>query len=319
MATKTRRAAGLTIALAAAVSLVGIASAQPTAADAASGQFSSPLDTNVIGNHLPGQDFLADRNGHPHNGTDYSPSQLGVAGDPVYSIADGTVLRTGTGNGNADSATIPFTSGHGVVVDHGVVDGDRLYSYYGHLHSIDVSQGQSVQAGQQVGTMGGTGAGGAEVFAVHLHLSIFVNTDRPIAAPGDPGFVNPETFLSARGITPGTTPPLQPGDPDPGGTWPDAALPVTSSHTSDSHAAWVRLLGDVGYNDASLTVNFQRWLTDRGYYSGAIDGDFGPMTATALQELLADRGFYTGAIDGDRGPMTIQAEIRFLNDQRRFY
>lgn len=317
MLARTRRFAALIVGVAAAVFLVGVADAAPSA-EAAAGQVSSPIQKGSIGLHLAGQHFGADRGGNPHNGSDYTGITKGVPGTNIHSIMDGTVIATGRGNGKSNSVTVPYTSGLGVVIDHGNVNGQRLYSYYGHLQSYKVSKGDKVQAGQHIAEMGGSGPNGASDFAVHLHLSIFVNTTRPVALST---FHNPHTWLANKGITPGKTTPITPGDttPPPTGSWPDAALPITGTHTGASHAAWVQLMGDIGYKNSSLTVNIQNWLKAKGYYKGAVDGKFGSMTVKALQSLLKDRGFYTGVIDGDRGSLTVKAEIRFLNDQRKFY
>lgn len=107
-----------------------------------------------------------------------------------------------------------------------------------------------------------------------------------------------------------------------GNTWPAVALAVTDKHTTASHAAWVKLLKDVNYDDRDLTKNFQRWLRDLGYYKGLIDGGFGPMTVKALQTFLRSKGHYPASryiIDGKRGPATIRAEIAYLNNQRKEY
>lgn len=104
--------------------------------------------------------------------------------------------------------------------------------------------------------------------------------------------------------------------------WPADPLPVTDKHTADSHAAWVRLLADVGFSDKRLTTAVQKWLRQHDYYHGTLDGQFGPLTVKALQRFLQDRGFLpAGAYwaDGWRGPSTIRAEIEYLNSQRRFY
>ena len=108
--------------------------------------------------------------------------------------------------------------------------------------------------------------------------------------------------------------------------WPNKALPVTSKHTTASHNAWVKLLADVGYKNKDLTVNFQNWLKDLGYYKRNVDGRFRAYTVEALQRFLKDRGFYRGIIDAHtapyrvaRGPMMIRAEIAYLNDQRQYY
>ena len=104
-----------------------------------------------------------------------------------------------------------------------------------------------------------------------------------------------------------------------GKEYPHVALPVTDSHTTASHNAWVYLMRHaVNRTDRNLTINIQRWLRDLGYYKGLIDGQFGPRTARALQRFLQYKGLYKGAIDGDRGAMTIRSEIAYLNDQRKY-
>ncbi len=74
-------------------------------------------------------------------------------------------------------------------------------------------------------------------------------------------------------------------------------------------------------NDAVLDMNvdlgMQRWLRAHKAYKGLLDGDFGPMSVTALQSVLKTLGWYTGALDGDRGPMTVKAEQKFLNSKRK--
>ncbi|OYN87518.1 peptidoglycan DD-metalloendopeptidase family protein [Parenemella sanctibonifatiensis] len=229
-----------------------------------------------------------------HAGSDYAPPTPGQTGRPVYAAAAGTVVRRQTG-------AIPLHTGYGIVIDHG-----SYFSYYGHLAAYAVSNGASVAVGQRIGTMGATG----NAQGIHLHFGIFTGS------PSNPSFQNPHTWLANKGVIPGKTPPVTGGG---GGTWPDVALPVTNSHTAASHAAWVKLMADIGYTNSSLTKNIQSWLKAKGFYTGVIDGVFGAMTVKALQTTLKQRGFYTGTIDGNRGPLTIRAEIAFLNDQRRFY
>lgn len=102
-------------------------------------------------------------------------------------------------------------------------------------------------------------------------------------------------------------------------TWPAQALPVAGAHTADSHNAWVRLMADVDIKASSLGLSLQRWLGGLGYYTGWLDGQFGPLSVRALQSFLKDKGHYAGAIDGGRGPMTVRAEVAYLNSQRQHY
>ena len=57
--------------------------------------------------------------------------------------------------------------GETVVLDHG----QRLMSLYGHLSSIQVSEGQEVKQGEILGTTGSTGLAGGD----HLHFGVLVN------------------------------------------------------------------------------------------------------------------------------------------------
>lgn len=104
--------------------------------------------------------------------------------------------------------------------------------------------------------------------------------------------------------------------------WPDVALPVTSSHTTESHNAWVYLMRHaVGRTDRNLTINIQRWLRDLGYMTQAqVTGVFDTSTVRALQTFLVSKGLLPSRayIDGDRGAVTIRAEISYLNDQRQY-
>lgn len=288
----------------------------PPAAQAAA-LFSSPTEYGARRPTSAAQRFLAPRAAGQHMGTDYPPPVAGTYGGPIHAIAAGTVLRTGRGNGTGSSVTLGWHSGYAVILDHGTVDGKRLYSYYGHLNKIRVTKGQKVQAGTRVGDMGGSGATSMSNFAVHLHMGLFVNNAWPTSASTSNGYINPETWFASKGITPGVTRPLVPGTPT--ATWPEVALPITSTHTTASHNAWRKLLADIGYTNTSLSKNVQSWLRDKGYYTGLIDGAFGSMSVKALQKCLKDRGFYSGAIDGSRGSMTVSAEIHFLNDQRQYY
>lgn len=114
-------------------------------------------------------------------------------------------------------------------------------------------------------------------------------------------------------ITKPVKPPVDKPVAKPGSSWPAIPLKVTSKHTAESHKAWVELLAAVGYKDKNLTKNFQKWLKDLGYYRGLIDGQFGSMTAMALQQFLRSKGLYKGLIDGKRQGMTVRAEISYLN------
>lgn len=94
-----------------------------------------------------------------HDGLDMNPG----VGTPIGSIADGVV----------SSVTTVDDGGLGVhvMVDH-VVDGQKVTSTYGHMlqGSVTVRAGESVVAGQQLGSVGSTGQSTGPHMHLELHL-----------------------------------------------------------------------------------------------------------------------------------------------------
>jgi hypothetical protein len=61
----------------------------------------------------------------------------------------------------------------------------------------------------------------------------------------------------------------------------------------------------------------QEFLQMKGYYKGCVvDGDFGTLTAKALQTYLRDLGYYTRAIDGDFGTYSRKALVKAFEKGR---
>jgi murein DD-endopeptidase MepM/ murein hydrolase activator NlpD len=87
-----------------------------------------------------------------HRGTDFTGHQ----GDPVIAAADGNVVFAGELK----------VRGNSVIVDHGL----GVFTAYHHFSRIDIAQGASVRAGQQVGLIGATGL----VTGPHLHWEVIV-------------------------------------------------------------------------------------------------------------------------------------------------
>ncbi|WP_440711698.1 M23 family metallopeptidase [Herbiconiux sp. YIM B11900] len=92
-----------------------------------------------------------------HKGIDMNPGQ----GTPIQVVADGVVtVAQATDNG-----------GLGVYaeIEH-VIDGQRITSVYGHMleGSLQLTEGQVVTVGQQVGNVGNTGTS----TGAHLHFEI---------------------------------------------------------------------------------------------------------------------------------------------------
>ncbi len=108
---------------------------------------------------------------HCHTGLDFAAP----TGTPIQAVAKGVVTEVGWAGAYGNRTIVTLE------------DGTELW--YAHQTSYTVSVGQTVSAGQVIGTVGATG----NVTGPHLHLEV-----RPGA--GDP--VDPYTALIAHGITP---------------------------------------------------------------------------------------------------------------------
>jgi murein DD-endopeptidase MepM/ murein hydrolase activator NlpD len=104
-----------------------------------------------------------------HTGEDFSAP----AGTPIFAVGSGVVSEAG----------YEGSYGNKTVITHE----DGTESWYAHQTSIQVSVGETVRAGQQIGTVGSTG----NSTGPHLHLEI-----RP--GGGDP--VDPIPALRVRGV-----------------------------------------------------------------------------------------------------------------------
>ena len=89
-----------------------------------------------------------------HDGMDIAG--LGC-GTPIYAANGGTVITAGWYGGYGN--TVRINHGNGII------------TLYGHLNSMYVSNGQTVEKGQRIGAMGNTGYS----FGCHLHYGLSVN------------------------------------------------------------------------------------------------------------------------------------------------
>ena len=92
-----------------------------------------------------------------HKGVDYA----GGYGSPIVAPAAGKVRLVGK---EADGFHV-----HGNVV--GIDHGQGVLSIFMHLQDINVTEGATIEAGQQIGTIGSTGASTGP----HLHWGLYVN------------------------------------------------------------------------------------------------------------------------------------------------
>ncbi|MGC3000765.1 M23 family metallopeptidase [Streptomyces sp. G35A] len=111
-----------------------------------------------------------------HSGQDFAVP----TGTPVVAAHGGTVVKAG-GNGAGDGPAY----GNAVVIKHG----NRTYSQYAHLSSVNVKVGQVVKTGQKIALSGNTGNSSGP----HLHFEIRTT-------PNYGSAVDPVKFLRSKGV-----------------------------------------------------------------------------------------------------------------------
>ncbi|MFD9293260.1 peptidoglycan DD-metalloendopeptidase family protein [Streptomyces sp. NPDC060030] len=107
-----------------------------------------------------------------HTGSDFQAA----SGTSVRSIGEGTVVSAGWSG----------SYGNEVVIQHS----DGMYSQYAHLSSLEVSTGQTVTGGQQVGLSGSTG----NSTGPHLHFEVRTG-------PSYGSDVDPIAYLRSHGVS----------------------------------------------------------------------------------------------------------------------
>ncbi|WP_165069089.1 M23 family metallopeptidase [Marisediminicola senii] len=115
----------------------------------------APIASGFGPRQVPGCGFCSTY----HKGLDFTPG----SGVPIHSLADGVVSSVSTASGGF---------GVHVIVDH-VINGQRVQTLYAHMQSgsVQVSVGQSITVGQQIGAVGSTGAS----TGAHLHLEVHLD------------------------------------------------------------------------------------------------------------------------------------------------
>ena len=121
-----------------------------------SGTFRVPLDGVTTGGNFGKRRILNGTSGSPHGGVDFPA----LSGTPIYAAQRGRVVL----------AEPLYFSGNTVILDHGL----GLYTFYGHMETIDAKVGDLVETGALLGKVGATG----RVTGPHLHWGLTLNRSR---------------------------------------------------------------------------------------------------------------------------------------------
>lgn len=120
------------------------------------GSFRMPLGGNRTGHNFGKRRVLNGKAQAPHTGLDIPAP----AGTPIHAAQSGRVVL----------AENLFFSGNTVIIDHGL----GVYTFYGHMKSIGVSEGDQVNVGTLIGQVGATG----RATGPHLHWTLVVDGAR---------------------------------------------------------------------------------------------------------------------------------------------
>ena len=112
------------------------------------GKFTTPVGTAGAGTGFGARRIINGQPRSPHSGSDYSAPR----GTPVVAVNAGQVALVGEF----------FFPGRLVILNHGL----GLYTAYFHLDTIEVAEGERVERGQTLGTVGATG----RATGPHLHF-----------------------------------------------------------------------------------------------------------------------------------------------------
>lgn len=141
-----------------------------------------PVDYNLPGINFWTRATQPDMSYGPRWGTLHSGWDIGSngnAGYGIYATTDGVVRKAEFMSGGI---------GNAIYIEH---TSDSYWSNYMHLASISVSVGQTIKAGQRIGTMGNTGGD----YAIHLHYEL--SPDGVFHSGGNT--INPQSYLGITG------------------------------------------------------------------------------------------------------------------------
>jgi hypothetical protein len=185
---------------------------------------------------------------NPHRGLDVNRH---LTGTPVPSLFDGVVVRSERQIGLGNVVVVRRANG--------------THIGYAHLASRSVGKGQTVSAGQHVGTLGNTGT---LTKGPHTHVTVSKTSNNPALG----AVIDPLPYILA----------ARDGLRDPDGVIPPAP-PVD---------VW-----EFNRPSKAMQLRIQRALKARGRYNGKLDGDWGPLSIKGIQETITRVG-YRGQLNG---------------------
>jgi murein DD-endopeptidase MepM/ murein hydrolase activator NlpD len=104
----------------------------------------------------------------PHHGVEFYNPQ----GTPILAAGDGIVVFAGPDVGGAAISPQPNFYGNAVVIEHTQsLNGQPVFTLYGHMSFVAVARGQAVHTGDEIGKVGGTGVA---LGGTHLHFEVRV-------------------------------------------------------------------------------------------------------------------------------------------------
>lgn len=111
-----------------------------------------------------------------HSGIDFGANV--TEGQPIYSVADGTVVWLQDGQNSNIGSSGSLSYGNAVKIGYDV-DKNGQYDYYiiyAHMRSVSVSMNEMVGGGQKIGELGNTG----NSYGAHLHFELRDANNTPI-------------------------------------------------------------------------------------------------------------------------------------------